>query len=88
METLTQKYQALEVAIRLRIASKIMDKGVESKHRSEKVIAIKKDELQFNLEGGRYLTEITAQELIDNEGYSYNLSVLPIDQLCEAVDNS
>lgn len=87
METLTEKYQALEVAVRMRIASKIMDKGVKSKHRSDMVLKVKQGD-EFYLSGERYLTEITAQELIDNEGYSYSHSALPMDELCRAIDNA
>lgn len=88
MKTLTDKYKALEIAVRLRIAAKIQSKGIESRHCSEKVLAIRKDEYQFNLEGRRYLTEITPTELIDNEGHHYFHSVLTLEQLCEAVDNA
>jgi hypothetical protein len=87
-KTLTEKYKALEIAVRLRIAAKILKKGIEGRHRSDKVLAIRKDEHQFNLEGRRYLTEITPTELIDNEGYSYGHSSLTLEQICEAVDNA
>lgn len=87
MKTLTEKLQALQVAVRLRISAKIMVKGVESEQNSCRVLAVKEDQ-KFNLSGGRYLTEITAQELIDNEGYTYNHSQLTLEQLCEAVDNA
>jgi hypothetical protein len=88
MKTLTEKYEALKLAVRLRITCKILDKGEESRHRSDTVLKIRKDEYQFNLEGNRYLTEITPTELIDNEGYAYNHSTLPIEKICEAVDNA
>ena len=44
------------------------------------------DELCFNLEGGRYLTNITKNCLVDNLGYEYDFYVLDIEQLCEITD--
>ena len=44
------------------------------------------DEFMLNLEGGRYLTEITSEELIDNSGYQYNYSVLETEQLLKLFD--
>ena len=87
MERLQDKYKKLEIAIGMRIRAKILSKGVESEHRSEKVLKVKDDQM-FNLEGGRYLVEITPTELIDNNGYSYDHSSLELEQLCEAVDEA
>lgn len=87
MKSLKDKYKGLETAVRIRIASKIKSKGTESEHRSERVLKVKDDQ-QFNIEGGRYLTEITATELIDNDGYAYNHSAIELEKLCEAVDNA
>lgn len=86
METLTEKLDTIKMAIKLRIAGKIIDKGVESKHRSEKVLRVENEDHMFNLEGGRYLVEITPTELIDNSGYSYGHSSLELEELCEAID--
>tara|TARA_Y100000389_G_scaffold203324_1_gene251404 strand:+ start:1364 stop:1519 length:156 start_codon:yes stop_codon:yes gene_type:complete len=44
------------------------------------------DELCFNLEGSRYLTNVTKNCLVDNSGYEYNFYVLDIEQLCEIAD--
>jgi len=87
METLMQKHKQLEISVQMRLRAKILSKGVGSEHRSEKVLKVKDDQM-FNLEGGRFLTEITPTELIDNEGYSYDHSSLELEQLCEAIDNA
>ena len=86
METLTEKVDTLKMAIRVRIAAKLLEKGVESKHRNEKVLRIKKDAHMFNIAGGRYLVEITPTELIDNNGYSFGHGSISIEDLCEAID--
>jgi len=86
METLKQKYKKLEVAVKLRIRAKLLKKGVKSEHSSETVLKVKDDQ-SFNLDGGRYLTEISATDLIDNCGYSYDYSCITLEELCEAVDN-
>jgi hypothetical protein len=44
------------------------------------------NELCFNLEGGRYLTNVTKNCLVDNLGYEYNFYVLDIEQLCKIAD--
>jgi hypothetical protein len=85
-ETMLEKYNALQIASRIRISALIMERGVESKHSSEKVLKIKDDQ-QFNLEGGRYAVEITPTLLIDNEGYQYSHDSLRIEEICEIVDN-
>jgi hypothetical protein len=41
---------------------------------------------QVNLDGGRYLDEITADGLIDNSGYSYGWDVLNTEELCDLAD--
>lgn len=83
---LVDKYKGLEISIRLRLACKLMDKGVESKNISGKVLKVK-DEQMFNLDGGRWLVEISEDVLIDNNGYTYHHSVLEIEKLCEVIDN-
>ena len=82
------KHNILEQEVANKIDKLIQKKGVKSKHRgeSEKVLKVKGDQ-QFNLDGGRYLTEITKTELIDNSGYSYQHSCLTLDELCEVVDS-
>ena len=83
-----RKHLNLEQEVSEKIAELIRKKGVEGKHRgaSEKVLKVKGDQ-QFNLDGDRYLTEITNTELLDNEGYAYNHSCLTLEQLCEVVDS-
>jgi len=87
MGTFIKKHKTLEKEIIAVIEQLIKAKGVESKHRGDVLVLKVKDDQQFNLDGGRYLTEITSNELIDNQGYNYNLSVLSLEQLCEVVDN-
>ncbi len=87
MKTLKEKYDALQLAIRIRIASKIINKGVDSTFHPDKVLAVKDDKFKFRLDGGKCLVELTANELIDEEGYQYTHSCLTIEQLCEVVDS-
>ncbi len=86
MKTKTQKYQELEKEVAVKIEKLIKKKGVESEHITDLVLKIQDDQM-FNLEGGRYLTEITSKILIDNNGYSYNHSCLTLEQLCEIADS-
>lgn len=84
--TFRRKYLNLKQEVASEIASLIRQHGEDSKHRGKRVLKVK-DGQQFNLDGGRYLTEVGSTELIDNLGYSYNYDVLDLDQLCEIVDS-
>ena len=86
-ETLLNKLEGIRIAIRVRIGANLIDKGVESQFiNSDKVLKVK-DKQQFNLDGGRWLVEISVRNLIDNKGHSYDHSVLSLEQICEVVDN-
>ena len=65
----------------------IRKQGVESKHCTDQCLKITDDNYMFNLDGGRYLTEITEEKLIDDKGYSYNHSVLDVDDLIGLIDH-
>ena len=87
MEPLTRLLEDVNKRIEKTIKRKLKTKGVESEFRSDTVLKIKDDNLMFNLEGGRYLVELTEDELIDNEGYSYHLSCLNLENLCKVVES-
>lgn len=63
--------------------------GQESKHSDTKVLKVLGDNSMVNLDGSRYLTEINAQtqELIDDDGHTYNYDVIPLEDLCQILDN-
>jgi hypothetical protein len=86
MGTLLKKHKALRQEVASQIAFLIHNYGQESNHQNEKVLHIKDDQ-QFNLDGGRYLTEVSTTELIDNCGYTYHYDVLTLEQLCEIADS-
>jgi len=86
----TKHYQNKLAEIKRHIASdihaKILTNGTESEHSHESVIIIEDDNLKFNLDGGRFLTEISTHNLIDNHGYTYSYDVIDLDQLAELTD--
>ena len=63
--------------------------GEESKFRNEQVLRLKKadDKVAFNLDGSRYLKEISVNELIDNEGYDYSSNAMDAEDFLELVDH-
>ena len=90
----TQKLSDLYAEARAKLAKRIDKNGLKSKHSSDKSLKIQDDNLMYNLSGGRFLTEIkkvskfTDQiELVDNEGYSYNCSVMDTTEFFEVVDH-
>lgn len=64
------------------------DYRIKSEHFLGTVIPVTYEEIQYNLEGGRYLSEVDIQnkKIIDNSGYQYDLSILSDHQLFTIVD--
>jgi len=87
MANLTEELEEFSNKVFAKICFLLVSKGVKSEHSSNIVLKIEDEEVMFNLEGGRYLTEITGGELIDNGGYKYSLYAIPIGQLCEVIDS-
>lgn len=81
------KHKKLTQEVYEAIEKLINKKGEESRFRNCQVLKVKSDELQFNLDGRRYLVEITNDRLLDNNGYEYHFSALSLEQLCELVDS-
>jgi len=86
----TKHYQNKLAELRRNIASdihaKILTNGTESAHSNERVIDIVDDNLKYNLDGSRFLTEISTHNLIDNHGYTYSYDVIDLEQLAELTD--
>lgn len=80
------KHKKLTEEVYEEINNLVSKKGKQSKFRNELALKVKPDQ-QFNLEGGRYLAEITNDRLLDNHGYEYHFSVLSLEQLCEILDS-
>ena len=64
----------------------IIKHGVKSEYKTNKCLCITEEKYKFYLEGGRYLSELHYSEIVDDSGYSYDYSVLPISDLLELVD--
>jgi hypothetical protein len=87
--TFEQKLQNLYEEARICINRNIDEKSEDSSHLGHhklKVIKIKEGDLMFNLEGGRYLTELSQDSLIDNNGYAYAYGQLDYEELCLLAD--
>jgi len=87
MKVLSTKLKNLEIEAIDKIVELLKEKGEKSKHSTTTVLKIKDENLQYNLEGVRYLTEINETDVFDNNGYSYNIFVLNLEKLCEIVDS-
>jgi hypothetical protein len=79
------KLDDLWVETQQSIIDKVKQIGVESENFSFKVIKVD-DELAFNLDGKRYLTEIGQDNLVDSAGQLYNYGSLDHEQLAELAD--
>lgn len=86
MKEFQDKYKDLLRSVNRKFTQLITKKGEDSKHKDEKVLKVKSDDFQFTLEGKHYLTEISMDELIDEEGYTYSYDVLTLEQLCQLAD--
>lgn len=40
----------------------------------------------FLMEGGKFLSKVKINKLVDNENYEYDFDYLPLDKLCEIAD--
>ena len=87
METYTKRLEELNLAVTNMLAVLIASPiAVQSKHTSDKCLEVRNDDLMFNLDGGRYLTELHYDKIVDNNGYQYSYDCLTMEQKCELVD--
>jgi hypothetical protein len=87
MKTFEKKFKELQDEAIHTIKKLIETKGEESDHNGKKCLKITDENYMYNLEGGRYLCEINSEyELIDNDGFEYNIHVLEIEQFMFVVD--
>ena len=88
MDTLRGKYTKLEDEVVEKITELLEKKGVNSASQSDtSVLKVINEEMMWNLEGGRYLVELSETSLIDNRGYTYALDILNLERVCEVVDS-
>lgn len=75
--------------VRLSIITNVGNKGVVSDHTNNVVVKItdENEELQINLDGDRYLTEVGCYKLIDNHGHQYEFGQLDYEDLCAIADH-
>lgn len=86
-ERFQNKHKKLEQEVNARLRYLVEKRGKKSEFSSEKSLKIKEDEMMFNMDGGRYLVEITADRLVDSSGYRYSYDCLSLEQLCKIADN-
>ena len=77
--------EIVEQAINM-VRTLIDSKGEESKHSGKKCLKVTKDDHKHNLSGDRYLTEINAENLVDDSGYEYNFYVLDTEDFLSTID--
>lgn len=82
--THSQKLDKFRNELEAKIIRKVKRQVRYSKHLTCKAILIK--DANVNLDGDRWLEEVTRTELVDNKGYSYQYGVLSIKDLCEVAD--
>jgi len=82
--THTDRLNKLRIDLENKIRRRVAKQTRFSKHQNCKAYLIKR--CNFNLDGGRWLEEITKTNLIDNNGYCYDFNVLTLEQLCEIGD--
>ena len=81
-----QKFQVLHDEVLDVLRTIIASEGEKSEFNGHIAVRVKENQ-QFNLSGGRYLTEINQHHLVDNHGYEYDFYVLSLEQLCDIVDS-
>lgn len=88
MKTYAEKLDSLWEDAQLSIIRKIREVGKEnSKHYTNTKVIKVSEAFAYNLEGDRYLTEISENYgIIDNNGYQYGYGVLDYEQLIDLAD--
>lgn len=86
MSLFTQRLDELIEEGLLEVFKLIKKNGVESEHSNTKVLKIVDSEFNFNLSDSRWLSEISEDHLIDNEGYAYSHFSLSTEDLLSLVD--
>ena len=87
MRTFTEKFEYLIDEIKGQLHDLIEKHKIEAKHTVDYCLPVKDEDLMFNLEGGRYLIEVTATSLTDNCGYGYDHSELDIEEYLQVIDH-
>jgi predicted DNA-binding WGR domain protein len=88
METLRDKYTTLEEQVVAKIGELLQQKGVNCTTQSQtEVLRILNEDMMENLDGCRYLVELNETTAFDNKGYTYALSCISLEKLCEIVDS-
>lgn len=86
-QTFTEQLEALRLRAEQSIEKAIKERGVESKWMHETVIPITENEFNFNMDGDRYLAEISYDKLIDSSGYDYEWGMLAEFEICRLADH-
>lgn len=87
MKTYTDKLDELLLEAINKINDLIQQQGQESEYSHHRCLKIKDDDVMFNLRGGgRYVTEVANNILIDNGGMEYDYGVLSVDKIMTIVD--
>lgn len=86
-KTFTEKLEELRMDAEKSIEKAIKKRGVESDWLHETVIKIEEVEFNFNMDGHRYLAEISHAKLIDSSGYDYSWEMLDDSEICKLADH-
>lgn len=84
---LTDNLDKFRIELAQQIQFILEKRGVESQFSTDRVIRVEDEAQMFNFEGGRYLVEISENELIDNCGYRYSLDAIQLEELCSVLDS-
>lgn len=87
MTTFTEKFEYLIDEIKGKLIDLIEKHKIEQNYSSSYCLPIKNENFMFNLEGGRYVVEVTSSQLINNQGYIYDHSQLEIEQYIKLIDH-
>jgi len=86
MKTFTERYKILLNEINRILIDLIEKQKIESNHTTDYCLRIIDEEKMYNVLGGRYIVEVTASVIIDNEGYQYNQSVIDVEEYLDLID--
>jgi len=80
-----ERYNDLKSGVILSIKLSVLKSKRKSQFSDTTIITINDEQLQFNIHRS-YIVEVSHNDIIDSDGYTYGIQVLDLEQLCQLAD--
>lgn len=80
------RIEGLVEDLEYRLSTLVLNHGTKSKFNNFKSIKIEDEDFQFNIEGSKYLCEVTQFHFISNEGLLFDFNSISLHELAKLAD--